>query len=331
MRCQRCGKPISPLRQLSDREFCSEYCKKRGPRASASGLQDLEGDFAEGWNEAPRQNQRSAARSGASLGLVLVAVLGVMVTGRFWLGDPTAGAGKPLPGAVLDPQAPSASGADRPALERLTLWLQDRLPGEKPLSLRADLRQGLGPWRGGPGWRIENGLAHPGRLRLWDQTAGKRNYELEFVGQIERKAIGWAFRAGDEANYYSSKIVLHRPGEISGASIQRAVVQRAETVSRMELPLPVILQRNRPYQFTLTVDGNRFRTLIDGHVIDEWTDTRYKTGAVGFFSDEGEAAGLHWASFRERRPLFAGVLASAFFLPPGMSMMASDPGPAMLP
>jgi hypothetical protein len=316
MRCQRCGKPVNPLRQLTDREFCSEYCRTRGPRASASGLRDLEYDEEWGDGQA-RPAQKSMAKSGASLGLVLVVVLGIMVTGRHWLGD-GGGPGGPGVGVVLDPQAPVGAEPNRPALDGFMGWLQDRLPGEKPLRLRAEFKDGLGNWSAGTNWRLEGGLTRPGQLRLWKPTLTKRDYDVDFLGQIDQRAISWAFRAGSERDYYASKIVLHRPGEISGASIQRFVVQQAETVSKVELPLPVILQRNRPYHFTLAVQGNRFRTLIDGHVIDEWTDDRHQAGGVGFYSDAGEVAGLHWVSFRERRGILGRMLAAAFILPPGM-------------
>lgn len=320
MRCQRCGKPISPLRQLTDREFCSEYCRVRGPRATASGLRDLEYDENGVWQPDPsRVTNKAAARSSASLGLILVAVIGVMVTGRYWLGDDRSGPRGPVAGVVLDTQAPSIADRGRPSADGWMGWIQDRMPGDKPVRLRAEFKEGLGSWNGGRGnWRLENGVARPGRLRLWQPTLGKHDYDIDFLGQIDQKAISWAFRAGDEKNYYSSKIVLSRPGEISGASIYRFVVERSETVSRVELPLPVILQRNRPYQFTVAVHGNRFRTLIDGHTIDEWTDNRFDKGGVGFYSDDGEVAGLHWVSFRERRGILGRILAAAFVVPPGV-------------
>lgn len=319
MRCQRCGKPISPVRQLTDRDFCSEYCRARGPRASASGLRDLEYDENGAWQPDPnRASQKSAAKSGASLGLVLLAVIGIMVTGRFWLGDGRSAPAGPAAGTVLDPQAPAVASRGMPSTDGWIGWLQDRMPGDKPLRLRAEFKEGLGSWNGRGNWRIEHGLARPGRLRLWQPTLGKHDYDVDFLGQIDQKAISWAFRAGDEKNYYASKIVLSRPGEISGASIYRYVVERSNTVSRIELPLPVILQRNRPYQFTVAVHGNRFRTLIDGHTIDEWSDDRYNKGGVGFWCDEGEVAGLHWVSFRERRGLFGRILAAAFVVPPGV-------------
>ena len=318
MRCERCGKPISPLRQLTDREFCSEHCRARGPRASASGLRDLEFDDGSPWAQDASRGNGKAAKSSASVGLVLVAVIGVMVVGRHWLGDQRPATGGPGTGVVLDTQAPVAADRRGPAADGWVGWIQDRLPGDKPLRLRAEFREGLGSWDGRGSWRVENGMARPGRLRLWQPTLGKHDYDVDFLGQIDQKAISWAFRAGDEQNYYSSKIVLHRPGEISGASIYRFVVQKSATVSRVELPLPVILQRNRPYQFTVAVHGNRFRTLIDGHTIDEWTDDRFTKGGVGFYSDEGEVAGLHWVSFRERRGIFGRILAAAFVVPPGV-------------
>jgi len=325
MRCMRCGKPISPLRQLSDREYCGDGCRKRGPRASAAGLRDLEYDDFGEWSPAslaPRP--KPAGKSGAGLGLVLLAVVGVMVAGRFWLGDEAPRARR-APVAVVDVAAPQVARAGQNVGDRLTGWLQDLLPGEKPLRLKTSFSEGLGQWAGGANWRKEGEVARPGRLRLWQATVDKQDYDFNFLGQIDRKAISWAFRAGDERNYYASKIELNRQGELSGASIHRYIVQKAETVSHVEMPLPVVLERNRPYQFTIAVEGNRFRTLIDGHVIDEWSDNRFAKGGVGFYSGQGELAGLHWVSFRERKGLMSRFMAAALFLPPAMA------GAAVLP
>jgi hypothetical protein len=315
MRCQRCGKPISPLRQLTDQEFCSPYCRKRGPRASASMVRDLEFEDSD-WNPgAARPGQKSKAASGASLGILLLLVTAVMVAGRMWIGDtgPLAATGM-----VADTHAPGVGNAGRTPADGMLDWLEERMPGDRPLRLRAEFSQGLQEWGREATWRMDGGVARPARLALWKPTMGKADYDLEFGGQIDQRAISWVFRAENEREYYASKIVLHRPGEISGASIHRYVVHGSEAVSRIELPLPVILQRNHPYQFTVAVKGNRFRTFIDGHVIDDWTDNRHRTGGVGFYSDPGEMAGLHWVSFRERRGLFERLLATALFLPPGM-------------
>ncbi len=316
MRCQRCGKSISPLRQLTDQEFCSQHCRTKGPRASASPLHEI--DFHDEWVAAPGQAARkTASKSGASLGVVLLAVVALMVAGRMWYGGGGGPMG-PAAGTVLDPTAPGGAVASQRSLGGVVDWLHDRMPGDKPLRIRTEFAKGLSGWGRETSWRVENGLARPGRLRLWQPTMGKTDYDVDFLGQIDQRAISWAFRAENEREYYASKIVLHRPGEISGASIHRYIIQRSQTVSKIELPLPVILQRNRPYQFTVAVKGNRFRTLIDGHVIDEWSDNRHQSGGVGFYSDAGEVAGLHWVNFRERRGILGQLMAMAFILPPGM-------------
>ena len=39
---------------------------------------------------------------------------------------------------------------------------------------------------------------------------------IQFVGQIETKALGWIFRAFDTKNYYAMKIEAIRPGGVTG-------------------------------------------------------------------------------------------------------------------
>ena len=34
------------------------------------------------------------------------------------------------------------------------------------------------------------------------------DYKMEFLTQIERKSVGWVFRAADDQNYYATKLVV---------------------------------------------------------------------------------------------------------------------------
>jgi hypothetical protein len=161
---------------------------------------------------------------------------------------------------------------------------------------------------------------HPGRLQFWKPTLKSVNYDVAFQGAIEKKAVSWAFRARDSSNYYATKLVLNKPGEVSGASIQRIIVENARVIPSVELPLPLKIEKDRPYQIAFAVRGNRFSTLLDGQLIDEWTDNRHKSGGVGFFSEEGESARIGWVAFAERKSLFGRLFASAFLIPPGIDV-----------
>jgi hypothetical protein len=174
-------------------------------------------------------------------------------------------------------------------------------------------------WTGdGAGWaRVANAM-RPGALRLWKPTLGARDYELDFGASIEKRGVGWVFRARDKQSCYMTKILLPKVGQESTATLERWGVQGGQEFRRAEMPLPVVLQASKQYRITVMAEGNRFLTLIDGHVVDEWRDSRLDAGGVGFFADQGESASLNWASFRERKGLLARFLAAQLIVPPGM-------------
>lgn len=325
MRCQRCGKEISPLRQLTDRAFCSEDCKKRGPRASASVLRDLEFDDDPFWVAAHTQaNKPQPKTSGMAVGVVVVGLVGAIMIARVMFPETGGAVGGASPLARVAPTTMPDSVEDRgkPGEQSgwMSGWLQKHLPGARPVEAKMDFARQTGDWVGNAaGWMQRGGAVRPGRLRLWKPTIETRDYEVEFSAAIEKKAMGWAFRAKDTNTYYATKIILQRPGLLSGASILRYGVKDREIFGRVELPLPTVLERARDYQITMLVEGDRFTTLIDGRMVDEWTDGRLKAGGVGFFADEGESSTLKWASFREKKGLLSRFMSANLFLPPGVS------------
>jgi pheromone shutdown protein TraB len=63
---------------------------------------------------------------------------------------------------------------------------------------------------------------------------------------------------------------------------------------RVETPLRMMIHANTPYRVSVEVQGDRYRTFVDGQEADFWTDNRLKTGGVGFFSEAGEHARVYW-------------------------------------
>jgi len=324
MRCKRCAKPINPLRQLTDLEFCSESCRKRGPRASASVLRDIEFENDPFWQAQHGQaNKQHSKTSGAAMAMMLAGLVGVMVAARVWFPESGAAVGGPSPLARGAPSTQPSVG-ERPELVResesgLSNWLQNHLPGDKPVRVAADFSRSNGEWVGsGSGWSVKSGLAYPGKLRLWKPTLETRDYEVEFRATIEKKGLGFAFRARDSKTYYATKILMAKSGDMSGSSILRYGMQNDRIFSRVELPIPIALQRDKKYNITMLAEGNRFTTLIDGKMVDEWTDSRLRAGGVGFFAEEGETAAIEWANFREKKGLLARFLSANIWVPPGM-------------
>lgn len=320
MRCQRCGKEINPLRQLTDRQFCSENCRKRGPRASASALRDIEYLEDPFWIAQHEQLSPRKQASSAAIVFMLMATVGLMVAAGLWLPDAQLGGG-PVAG-IAPSTAPSIEDADnakpRPSQPTgLTAWLENLLPGDRPVRLRTDLAADLGGWMGSGGKAIRGVGFAPGSLRLWKPTLKSKDYDWTFQAAIEKKGMGWAYRAADAQHYYASRILLSKPGVLSGASIVRYGLDGEKTFRRMELPLPIPLHRERRYDITVQVRGDQFRTWIDGRLVDEWTDKQYRAGGVGLFASDDEIAHVTRTDFNEIKGILSRWMAACLFLPPG--------------
>jgi hypothetical protein len=184
-------------------------------------------------------------------------------------------------------------------------------------TLRDDFHTGLSGWEGlrsiRSDWNVDAGVVRPTALRLWKPSTSLSNYELEFLGQIDHKSMDWAFRAADLHNYYGTKLVMTRPGPLPNAGLVRFVVLDGRERERVELPLPLTLERGVDYKVRVSVRGNRFLTSVNGQLISSWMDSRISRGGVGFFSEDGESSVLTWVSVSERDSFIARI-ASHFSL-----------------
>jgi hypothetical protein len=198
--------------------------------------------------------------------------------------------------------------------------LSELVRSQSPITLREDFKSGLSDWasiaisatRNGSNaideWTA-GGSVRPGTLRLWKKSAHLTNYQMEFLGQIERKSLGWAYRAADGKNYYATKLVITKPGPLPNAGLVRYVMLNGREWDRVQLPLPLTLERGGSYRVRVAVEDDRFITWVNGQVVSSWRDTRLKRGGVGFFSEEGDAANVKWVSLSERDSFLGRVLA----------------------
>jgi len=132
-------------------------------------------------------------------------------------------------------------------------------------------------------------------ISLLSGSAKLSDYRLEFQAQIETKAIGWIFRGLNPRNYYVTKLEIVTPGlEPTVALVHFAVVD-GQDENRVVVPLPMKVRVDTTYKIRFEAIGNRFTTFVQNQKIDEWTDSRFGSGGVGFFSERDEHAAMQGA------------------------------------
>jgi hypothetical protein len=135
-------------------------------------------------------------------------------------------------------------------------------------------------------WASDAAGSRRGRqLTIYRPSVGMTDYQLQFVGQIESKALGWVFRQADTKNYYGMKIENIRPGAMA---ISHFAVVDGRQSSDTQKPVGIDARPGAAYHVKLEVNGPRFTTYIAGEPVDFWTDNRLKTGAVGFMNERDE-------------------------------------------
>jgi hypothetical protein len=306
--CLYCRKNISPLRRLKDPHFCCDEHRKKSTAKSARALREAEdlygvSDLA----TLPKPEDKSERRAGLGGTLFVGAAVVVLLLGlaRVPGNSPVPKAISPLPD---NPHNNSAGFG-----QTIANLIQTQTSG----TLREDFRSGFSNWDGlksiGSDWTLQAGQVRPASLRLWKPSTSLSNYELEFLGKIDRRSMDWAFRAADLHNYYGTKLVINHPGPLPNAGLVRFVVLDGRERERVELPLPLTLENGVDYHVRVSVRGNRFLTSVDGQLISSWIDSRISRGGVGFFSESGESSMLKWVSVSERDSFLARI-ASHFSL-----------------
>jgi len=186
--------------------------------------------------------------------------------------------------------------------------------------LSDNFQTGLNDWKSfspsNSDWSFNHGFVQPGRLRLWKESLGMADYQLEFVGQIEKKGFGWAYRATDPNNFYATKIAITKPGPLPSADLVRYATVDGKQSSHVNLALPMVIRNDTLYRVLLTVNGDSFSTVVNGQMVDSWTDKRLAAGGIGFFADKGEVASLRWVTVSHRDNFLGRMLSFIGFIAP---------------
>ena len=184
----------------------------------------------------------------------------------------------------------------RPAV--VALWqqrMESRLRARAAVEIEDNFTSGLSGWDGGPAglgdWAYDQaGLVQPGNLAILKASRSLSNYRFEFLGQIRKKGVSWAFRASDQNNYYAMRIVITRPGPLPRIALVRYAVVRGNPGARVQVPLPLTVRNDTVYRVVTRVYHDGFITSVNGQVVDSFVDRQHPAGGVGFFGAPGEEA-----------------------------------------
>ena len=323
MVCLYCRKKIGLVRSMSDRNFCCADHRIKQARKSARVLREAEDPY--GFDEVTwralqkgktEDNGERRSSYAASIFLAVAVVIVLLVMSQ----HPTSGGGQRI--SLVPNRNPEAQGG-------FGGFLSNLIQTNTARTLHEDFRAGFGNWEGlrssASEWKLQEGEVRPTSLRLWKPSTSLANYDLEFMGQIEHKSMDWAFRASDVRNYYATKLIMTKPGGLSNAGLVRYVVLDGRERERVELPLPLTIERGVDYRVHVSVRGNRFLTSVNGQLVSSWTDNLLSRGGVGFFSDSGESALLKWVNVSERDSMLARITSHFSLITVPASMVGMPP------
>jgi len=141
---------------------------------------------------------------------------------------------------------------------------------------------------GGAGWISEwasdqAGSARARQLSLYRPSMSMSDYRMEFTGRIEKKSLGWVFRAADTRNYYVGKL------EWAGASSPLRVTRFA-VINGKEGPHFQRVLAHTPGTLKVRQEarGPKFTIYVQNQIVEDWHDDRLKTGGMGFLNEREE-------------------------------------------
>jgi hypothetical protein len=191
-----------------------------------------------------------------------------------------------------------------------------------------DFRSGMYKWitqSGAPlNWTFDrNGLAQPGRLALYRPSMGMSDYTLEILGEVDRKALAWVFRAHDFDDYYIARLVVVKPGPLPVWALQRSAVLSGRETARKTTVLPLMAHGGTMIDITLDARGPDFTVRVQNKVVDVWSDERIRFGGVGFFAGKGEMSRIRWMRLTHQYDVIGRICALLSGPAPAASAMGS--------
>ena len=167
------------------------------------------------------------------------------------------------------------------------------------IALDEDFRSGLDDWvsRGDATteWSFDaTGFVRPGPLALYRPSMALTDYEFQFLGLIDKKALSWVARAADFNNFYVIKLVVLKGGPLPTIGVTRYAVVNGKADERVDRIAPLDAREDMLYRVRLNVYGDEFALTVQGQLVDAWSEPRLAHGGIGFFTSRGEESRVRW-------------------------------------
>jgi hypothetical protein len=180
--------------------------------------------------------------------------------------------------------------------------------------LDENFRHSLDNWQAIDGstaeWTFDQaGFVVPGRIALYKPSLGLNDYELQFLGAVDAKALSWVVRAVDFNNFYVVKLQMLDSGPIPKLNIIRYAVIDGKPVGRHDTPVPLDARRDSLFRVGMTLEGEHYSLAIQGRMIDSWDESRLKRGGVGFFTMRGEQSRIGWVQITHQYDMLGRLFA----------------------
>ena len=164
-----------------------------------------------------------------------------------------------------------------------------------------DFRTGLSDWTNGggspPTWTSDaSGFVRPGALALYRPSLSMIDYQMQFLGMIDKTGLSWVARAADFNNYYAIRLTVLKSGPLPSIGVTRYAVIHGIRQKRFTTPVLMSARADTVYRVRLEVKGNHFALSIQDQPVDSWSEPRLGRGSIGFFSEKDAAsriASLH--------------------------------------
>jgi hypothetical protein len=217
--------------------------------------------------------------------------------------------------SVRAPQAEQALPAKvGQAVDSQWARLRKAIAERAAIALDENFRSGLDNWLGNSGstaeWAYDQaGFVLPGRVALYQPSLGLTDYELQFLGAVDKGALSWVVRAADFHNYYVVKLVVRKPGPVPQLGITRYAVIDGVAQDREDTPVALNARADSLYRVSLDVKGDHYALAINGQMMDSWREPRLKRGGVGFFTNRGEQSRIGWVQITHQYDLLGRIFA----------------------